>query len=68
MQFVKYNKVIDQGANAASKCSAEVKATGFAESISAQAKSGALPCFEHVLRTCVALTSYLLARAARPYV
>ena len=55
IQFVKYNKVIDQGANAASKCSAEVKATGFAESVSAQAQSGELPCFEHVLRTCVVL-------------
>ena len=43
LQFREYNMVIDEGANGTSTCAALVAATGFAESVNAQAASGAHP-------------------------
>ena len=49
LQFYEYNMVIDEGANGTSTCAALVAATGFAESVNAQAASGA-----HLLHSCCA--------------
>ena len=68
MQFYQYNMVIDEGANGASTCAALVAATGFAESVNAQAASGAhVPnaCYVPVLHASASDTQLVQARCAR---